>query len=348
MQLLGEQFERALKNVSVSGAKRERAILAHKEVRELLESDATLRSWGADSILIGSYGRRTSRFPAKDVDIFVRFNNLTVSADPAIVYNQVYSILINEYGSKEEGGRVTKQARSLKIDFDDSAVPGGLDSFSVDGVPAVQWNGHWGIPNKDPEAWRTEETRWVKTDPVQFGDDTDALAVSSRTPQVGSRNAYRPIVRLVRQARHIHLRDFKPGGLYAELATYYAWKANQVHGSSWAVIFAGTLAAVAKQFEDAAHVGMVDPVLHTPLSPGLSNDEWSSAAVVFAHLAAQAKDAVHADDRCRSAYLWRQILGENERGSVFPLPDGCDARGLPISNISAVSAVGSNQPRGFA
>lgn len=47
MEILGDQFEDAVSNVSISGDKRQRAIAAHTEVRELLETDPV--SWSGGS-----------------------------------------------------------------------------------------------------------------------------------------------------------------------------------------------------------------------------------------------------------------------------------------------------------
>lgn len=65
MEFLGDQFEDAVSNVSISGEKRQRAIAAHTEVRELLETDSGLKEWGIDTILIGSYARETGRYPGE-------------------------------------------------------------------------------------------------------------------------------------------------------------------------------------------------------------------------------------------------------------------------------------------
>jgi hypothetical protein len=83
------------------------------------------------------------------------------------------------------------------------------------------------------------------------------------------------------------------------------------------------------------------------MKPELTADQWNAAADVFHALAAKGKAALAAD-KCRAALLWREILGTNERGQILPLPDGCDAAGFPLSSVTAVGAVGSNQPRGFA
>lgn len=348
MEILRAEFESAVTNVTIHDEKQTRAAAAHTEVRELLEADRQLRDWGIDTILIGSYARLTGRYPGKDVDVFLRFKNLSVRHDPGRVYEQVKRVLVDQYGLKDQdpGGRVTEQARSLKIDFEDSGVPADL-AFSVDAVPAVPWGEHWGIPNRNRDRWDEEDGRWVKTSPVEFAVRTNTLATAASTPTVGNRSAYRPIVRLLRQARHVHLGENRPGGLYAEIAAYYAWSGGRVAGSSWAELLAYSLGAVADEFDLAVTDGMLDPVLGTQLKPALHADQWGSGAAKFRELAGLAKQALDAD-KCLAAKLWRDILGTNDRGQVLPLPDGCDANGFTIASIAAVEAVGSNQPRGFA
>ena len=122
MEILGDQFENAVSNASISGEKRQRAIAAHTEVRGLLEADSGLEEWGIDTILIGSYARETGRYPGKDVDVFLRFKALSTFSNPTTIYDRVARVLIAHYGLVEQGGRVTLQARSVKIDF---AAPGG-------------------------------------------------------------------------------------------------------------------------------------------------------------------------------------------------------------------------------
>jgi hypothetical protein len=349
METLDNEFAQAVRNVSISGTKRDRAIAAHTEVRELLEADLQLCEWGIDSILIGSYGRQTSRYPAKDVDLFFRFKNLSVRHDPEKVYNAVERVLVDRYGLKDRDleGRVTRQARSLKVDFPDPEDPFSDNDFSIDAVPAVPWGEHWGIPNRDRDLWADEEKRWVKTNPVKFAADTNTLATASWSPTVGGANAYRPVVRLLRQVRHVHFEKERPGGLFTEVAAFYVWRDRLVVGDSWAELLTSTLEQVAKRFEKCAEDGLPDPILGTPMKPALESWQWTIAAQGLHRLGEQAGEAL-GSDRCRAAKIWREILGSNERGQVLPLPDGCDAAGFPIGAVTAVDAVGSNQPRGFA
>jgi hypothetical protein len=349
METLDDEFGQAVRNVTISGDKLVLDIAAHTEVRELLEADEELCDWGIDSILIGSYARQTARYPGKDVDVFLRFKNLSVRHSPEKVYNAVERVLVAKYGLKGQDldGRVTPQARSLKIDFADPDDLYSDNSFSIDAVPAVPWGEHWGIPNRDRDLWNNDDKRWIKTNPVKFADDTKALATATWSPTVGGVNAYRPIVRLLRQVRHVHFGKERPGGLFTEVAAYYVWGDRLVTGSTWAELLTSTMEQVAKRFEDCAENGLPDPVLGTPMKPALDSWQWTTAAQGLNRLAEQAREALDSE-RCRAAKMWREILGTNERGQVLPLPDGCDANGFPVGAVTAVSAVGSNDPRGFA
>lgn len=349
METLTTEFALAVQNVTVSGTKAKRAISAHTEVRALLEADPTLCSWGIDTILIGSYARHTARYPGKDVDVFLRFMRLSTGHDPAEVYNAVAAVLIAKYGEKDAdpGGRVTKQHRSLKIAFSDPDQPDGDLSFSIDAVPAVPYGDHWGIPNRDTDKWQDPDRRWVLTNPIEFTERTERLSTSDNSPTVGGTNAYCPVVRLLRQVRHVHLGEDRPGGLYTEVAAYYAWTEGRVTGESWAELLANSLRHLAARFRSAANGGLPDPVLGTPMKPELTSEQWTHGAGVFEKLAAKAAEAL-GSDRCRAAFLWRQILEDNDRGPVLPLPSGCDANGFPVSTIAAVTESGSDEPRGFA
>lgn len=346
MDLLHTQFENALTNVEVNGDKRERAIRAHTEIQAVLNADDLLRAWGISTRLIGSYGRHTAIYPGKDVDVFARFEGLDTSASPESVYNAVESVLVRQYGHVRDGGRVTPQARSIKVDFPDTQ---GRADFAVDAVPAVRNGLRWAIPARDRGLWAQISSRWFTTDPERFSDLSTELNLATWSPSVKGQGAYKPIVKLMRQVREIHLGDRKPGGLYVEFAVYDVWRSGLVTGNEWGVLLAATLRSVAGRFSQAPSRPLCDPGLDTPVHPALSEPEWLQAANVFHGLAQRAEDALLAS-RCAAAKAWREILGRNSRGDVFPLPPGCDAAGFAIPAAGVVGlgmTTGPQEASGF-
>ncbi len=348
MATLRNQFTQALTNIEINGDKADRAKASHREIRDLLEADTQLCDWGVTTVLIGSYSRDSGIYPGKDVDVFIRLSELDTSATPKDVYNAVWAPLEEEYGDAKDDGRAAAQARSVKIAFPDPDDPEDENAgFAVDAVPAVRDGDHWAVPTKDRSRWAGSTGRWVTTDPERFGDLSSALSVSSSSASVGGRNAYKPVIKLMRQARRTHLGTRRPGGLYVEFATYHAWHQGLIYGDEWDTLFARTLRQVANRFGSAHYLPLIDPALGTAVEPNLSDDDWANAAQVFSDLADLADEALPADD-CMAAVKWREILGGNDRADpAFPLPPGCDANGFRIGSVVGVSSRGSNEARGF-
>ena len=336
MAILRPQFDSALSNIEVNGEKRQRAIDAHTEIQELLSADEYLRSWGIDTCLIGSYSRHTAIYPGKDVDVFARLNHLDTTANPGNVYDRVETVLVEEYGRVVNGGRVTAQSRSVKVDFPDADDHNA--AFAVDAVPAVRNGERWAIPTKDQYQWAPSAESWVTTDPERFGQLSSGLSTAYWSPTVGGQDAYKPIVKLIRQARRTHLGDLRSGGLYVEFATYDVWSSRVVTGEEWDPLFATTLRLVANRFQRAPYEPLLDPGLGTPVEPVLDANDWLHACNVFESLANLADDALSAE-KCRAAIKWREILGENDRGQVFPLPPGCDTNGFPLSAVGGAAII---------
>lgn len=348
MAILRSQFNQALTNIEINGAKAARAIAAHEEIRSVLEADAKLREWGVDTKLIGSYSRDTGVYPGKDVDVFVKLTDLDTDAMPKEVYEAVRDALVREYGDAEEGGRATQQARSIKVLFPDADAPDDENaSFAVDAVPAVRDGERWAIPTKDRNRWSGSTGRWVTTDPEHFASISSDLSTASWSPSVGGRNAYKPVVKLTRQARRAHLDDRRPGGLFIEFAVYESWAGRQVSGDEWDSLFAQTLRRVADRLAIASVVQLTDPALGTAIEPAVSDEDLDHAADTFARLADLAEEALTVDD-CQAALKWREVLGGNDRADpVFPLPPGCDAKGNAIGSLAAISSRGRREATGF-
>jgi hypothetical protein len=322
METFPQHFRDALTMIGL-GAKRDRAIKAHKEVREVLERDETLQGWDVDTILIGSYGRDTAIYPGKDVDVFTKLPG--GPDDPNEVFEAVKAPLLAHYGDRLEEHR-----RSLMIEF-----PG---DFSVDAIPATPTAAHWHIPQTDENGNRTA---WEETDPERLADLTTKR---NQAPVVDGPGAYVPTVKLIRQIRRHHLGDAKPVGLYFELETYWAFDAGTA-GDSFAEILASTLNRIATQLQSG--VVIIDPALGSQYGPAPEPADLDAAAHTFRDLAGKASQALGAE-KCPAAALWRSILGKNEQGWVFALPDDCDEQGRTTTRVTPIADKGSREARPFA
>lgn len=227
----------------------------------------------------------------------------------------------------------------MKVDFTDRQGP-----FLADAVPAVRSGDIWAIPSRDRGAWADalHPERWIRTDPERLGILTSQR---NREPTVAGRGAYVPTVKLVKQARRHHRGDQSPGGLYFEIMCYWAF-AGGVQGDSFAEILAATLASIVVLLERARTAPLVDPALSSPFSPTPSSEELDECRNVFTDLSADAAAALELD-RCAAAVRWRKILGENDLGSCFPIPPGCDERGNELPAARAIPRRGPREARGF-
>jgi Second Messenger Oligonucleotide or Dinucleotide Synthetase domain len=307
---------------------------AHEEIRSFLEAEEHLRAWGVQTVLIGSYARRTGIHPGKDVDVFTKLANLAVEdTDPRTIYDAVRTILVARYQARAE-----PQNRSVKINFD----PEGFE-FSVDVVPAVRLSSRWAIPRRDREVWDQPDERWVETDPEYLGELTTELNGKFK---VGGQGAYVPTVKLVRQTRRHHRDTAKPGGFYFELMTYWAFERGDVWGATFAELFSSTLASIANQLESGRR--LTDPVLIEDYRPEPELSDRIAAASVFLELAAKARQAISTDDVCKAAALWREVLGRNGQDWCFPIPRGCDEHGRKLAVTAPAISRGSREPGRFA
>lgn len=336
MELLAKEFSNTLTRIEINGEKLDLAIEAHSEIRDYLESSPELENWGLNTVLIGSYARRTGIYPGKDVDIFAKLINLDTSTSPKYIHDTIFDILYDKYGDRAE-----KQRRSVKISFD-------YDSrnieFSVDVVPAVKYGEKWAIPSSDIDLWELSDApeRWIRTDPEKFTEITQTI---NSTIQINDQGAYVPTVKLIKQIRKHWLDDNKPGGLFFELMTYWAFK-NGLDGKSYGELVTNTLASIEVQLMNISTAPVLEPVLNIPLEPQPDASEISNAISVIKSLLEQAQKAL-SSDKCLAGSIWRKIFGENTRGMCFPIPEGCDEFGKKLFPIATVRSKGPKEAGGF-
>lgn len=324
---LAPQFRQAHTRIGIEPAA---AIAAHLDVRLKLETDPKLVSWGVDTVLIGSYKRKVSIYPCDDVDVFVKLPACR-EIDPELVFSEIQRVLVKAYGD-----RAKEQRRSMTIE-------GFAEDLSVDAVPAVPDGARWKIPQTDtaPIDDRWVKDRWETTHPERLTELTDERQKASSV--IDSEPSYRRTVRLIRQVREAHLGDEKPGGLYFELLTYWAFDGGTA-ADSYAELLSLTLASIARQLESGPVV--IEPAMNQTYDPAPDPEAIRSAGAVFRSLANDAHKALALED-CPAAVIWRRILGENERGWCFPLPPDCSGSGERIVALPQKDR-GSDVARPFA
>ncbi len=348
------------------------AIAAHIEVRSVLGEAAALRSHGLADVLIGSYARRVSIWPGKDVDVFGRLSGAdTASMHPDLAYS-LFEDSLHRYAVED---RLRPQARSLNVDFSPTRLPGEqyvraaaaeyrwnagrvnrvirdlgqyAFEFSVDVVPAVTWGDHYGIPEVELDrvsGQRNRTGRWRRTNPVEL---TSLTRRRNRDPRVGSVGAYVRTVKAIKQVKAHHLEGIKPSALFYEFLLYDGFSEDAIRGDSWADITASALEYIVTRLRSLAVRPVVDPVLRQEYAPAPPADDLAIALARLEDVSRRANSAVAASSRCQAAIQWRSVFGANPRHDhVFPLPPGCRGTGTAMGAAAANVAVGGTAERSF-
>lgn len=308
MAHLRQQFKDALSSIE-PGADKVNAPEAHRQVRDALEADATLASYGVDPVLIGSYKRSVSIRRIKDVDVFARLPEVPTSVSSSDILDRFFQVLHSEFGTDEDGHRRTKrQDRSLQVSFPEY-------DLHVDAVPArPHWDGAtWEIPQKG------DSDKWVRTNP-------EALTALSSEMNADHDGFYVPTVKLLRQTRRALLGTKKPGGFFIEVAAYQAFNSGAVSGTDQAEYYVAALRAVSKIIGDFVLYGIAvgDPTLPgQPIKIRADDNELEQIRIKFSDGAATAEGALAETDEGKAALGFRGLLGKSgDDKTVFPMPPG--------------------------
>lgn len=333
MATLATHFKTALSNIEPSEDAKN-AQSAHAEVTAALEADDLLVKLGVDPLLIGSYGRHVSIRRVKDVDVFARLSKAGKDLRPGKILDHVEAVLAAAFP-----GRVTRQHRSVMVDFPDW-------DLSVDVVIARPCGDHWEIPEKIE---KDGNARWVETNPTKMAKLTtqankDYLLYDD-DPASG---VYVPVVKLVRQIRRVWVDD-QPGGYFFEVLTYHAFSNVKPDETTYARYLTVVLREIADLLVDVADEGLDDPTLDgKKIKTKATPEQLAAAADRIAEAATLAEDALDAED-CPAAAKWRELLGTTKNTAteeyVFPLPEYCNADGTR-KRASAVTRGASTVPAG--
>ncbi|MCC6266814.1 MAG: nucleotidyltransferase [Dehalococcoidia bacterium] len=320
MAHLRKQFAEALGNVEPDDDDKGNAPEAHKAVREALEADPTLKSYGIDTVLIGSYKRNVSIKRVKDVDVFSRLPDLPGDITSQELLDHFFKVLNAAFGRDADGHlRTKRQARSLQVSFPE------YDLY-VDAVPARRHalGETWEIPQKG------DEDAWVQTNPEE-------LTTLSSEMNSAHEQYYVPTVKLLRQTRRAKLGKAKPGGFFVEVLAYNAFEGGDITGEDAAEYYTAALRAVSKIIDDLVFRGIA---VEDPTLPGESvvvkatDDEFKALQAAFADAAATADSALADEDEGQAALKFRSLLGKDPEGEwIFPMPAGYHEDGTKRSSV---------------
>lgn len=300
MAVLSKQFRDALAAIEPA-EDAEHAAEAHEEVRRVLNSREDFKDWGLETLLIGSYRRQVSIRRVKDADVFCQLPDLPVDVDPQDLLDRFLSALSEEYGD-----RVSRNDRSVKVDFP-------VYDLHVDVVPARPVGDLWEIPNK----WEG----WETTHPLRFNELTSGCNATHD-------KKYVPTVKLLRQTRRALMGTAKPGGFFVEVAAFHAFQNIPTEGapdlpSSIAEYYTVALEAMVPLLR--AHADGSAPLLN-PAVPGqklhvrATTEELEAVVAAWEHAATSARVALDEIDDHAAAQAFHELLGLTTEGeAVFPL-----------------------------
>ena len=367
-------FDKEFRTVQsrINIAEREKiAIAAHREVRAVLKRNTELQRVGLADILIGSYARDLSIWPGKDVDVFGRLQEYEVRD---IMPSDAYGLFATALAHYEGSGRLTRQPRSLKIGFGPDHPPSEasvrmagteygwskatLDSvirnatttnfdFSVDVVPAVRWDHHYGIPDVDrrSDGLHYLNQSWQRTSPVDLNELTSKR---NRETLIAGKGAFVPTVKSIKQIKAHHLGTAKPSFLLFEFMLHQGFAERRISGETWADITASALGYISQRLKSVSIEPICDPVLGMAYKPMPTASEIETETNTFLNLARSADRALREPNRCQAAIQWRKIFGGNPcYEHLFPLPPGCRETGVAMGAPLANTAVGGTIERSF-
>lgn len=367
---LHHQFTTMHRNIAL-GDRALVAIAAHIEVRSVLRTSDELQAHGLDDVLIGSYARKVSNWPGKDVDVLGRLMDETVDT---LAPDTGYAMFGRALQSFADQGRLVPQPRSFKVEFGPGRYPSpqvihdaasdfgwrsaqvaraiaGLSrlefEFSVDVVPAVRWDDYYGIPEIGLNTQTGERTltgQWRKTSPVEL---TERTQLRNRHPQVAGVGGFVRTVKTLKQVKSHHLAASKPSALYYEFILHEGFADGTIYGDSWADLTASALSYISGRLDDVHSRPVCDPILASPYDPAPTVEQLNEAGKVFDELARRGRRAISAD-RCQAAIEWRYVFGGNGKFDwVFPLPPGCRSTGVEMGAAAANVATGGTGERSF-
>lgn len=343
MTTLDDLFRAYLSSVEPKKEAVDRAKEAHESLRKELESDSIYGPFIMGTMLSGSYGRDTSIFHIKDVDIIIKTNFTEQylyqkkETDETV---QECLIRLTQEAIKRTGRAASakKARRSVHItlpeevnDIGDITAP----ELTLDIVPVIiQTTG-----NQDPMtiADRGDEDtfcNWYNTYPNTQRDDS--VTRNAQSYYIVDRFSYKPLVKIFKAWKRVHFSSYKaPKGFILEClaATHHNPKAehwmdalhNLFQNLCTAWPYPDLLISVPEIHDISNSAVRTIPIAKT------IEEVQRTLKKIHKHLELieQAADEAETDLE-KAATTLQRVLGQDKASVYFPLPsdfDGDDGSG---------------------
>jgi hypothetical protein len=342
MSTMDDLFTDYIKSIMPYDRAVNRAITAHRQLRDDLEADEVLGPHIERTLLSGSYGRDTAIHGIKDVDVIVQLT-LTISDIQSLKRanetEQACLLRITREAIERTGRAAnTKSARrSIYVELPEEVNQVGEDlpALTLDIVPVL-------IPSdkdQDPMTIADRESKqWFDTYPnSQLNDSVER---NQESTQINGYRSYKSLVKMMKSWKKVHFHLNKtPKGFILEclVARFHNRQADH-----WIDAVHDLLQNISNQWPSP------DLLDHVPEIHDISNENWQTIPIakdvedakrVLKKLqwsltkVTEAKDLADSD-LYEAAKILQQVFGADETiGLCFPLPEKDDKAKNQVESI---------------
>jgi hypothetical protein len=328
MATLDDLFTQYLSSIEPSPLAVSRAQAAHGPLRADLEKDDAFGAYVGKTVLSGSYGRGTSTFHIKDVDVIIQ-TTLTIKGlqdKKRPDETEQYCLLRLTQEAITRAGRhagTRKARRSIHVELPEEVnnIGQAVPALTMDIVPVLLQRGE----DRDPMTIADCELKgWYDTYPATQLSDSETRNAKSTIIQ--GRHSYKPLVKIFKAWKQVHFDSNKtPKGFVLECLTA---RYHNPRAERWVEAVRDLFQNICDEWPDP------EWVIAVPEVPDISNSATRQIPIakspedarkvlrkIHQHLAL-VKQAIEeaGDDLTKSAKTLQRVFGQDPVIVCFPLP----------------------------
>ena len=332
MATMDDLFREYLGKIEPSDEAVARASNAHNPLREDLEKDEVYGPYVAKTLVSGSYGRDTSIFSIKDVDVIIEttFTEGILQEkkkDDETV--QECLLRLTQEAIRRTGRSAYTRRRSIHVKLphkDDD--PEDMPELTMDIVPVMV---PWGEGNDPMTIADHELAEWYDTYPeTQL---SDSVARNKASQKIGDRHLYKPLVKIFRAWRRVHFFSNKtPKGFVLECMTAQYHNRLSEHWIDGVYKLFGNICAAYPDPDSLTYIPEVRDISNSaPNTIPIAKTVDEAKGVlkkIHAHYALVGKAKVKQDENLfEAAKILQQVFGDDCEDICFPLPEKDEKEG---------------------